>query len=294
MVNAKIITFASWEDRFRLGLEKCVNGSKPKSVTILYLKEYSTWTEDNRSYVLNLLKKHNIDHFVQELTYEDPVNSWKDIFKLIVMSKKFCNENVIVDISTMPREFIWIILSLLEETEANIDYLYYKPLEYNAEWLSRDPSKPRIVFKLGGEAKLGGSTTLLILTGMDPDRTEQLVSYYEPKRCLIGLQMGNEYQNQEFNVVKHRKRFDNPKLYDLFDVDSYSSDHGLGIIKSKIEPLLEKNTNIIMSSLGPKLSAIALYRLHKTYLQTALAYAPSKEFNREYSRGIKELIRGHL
>jgi len=49
-----------------------------------------------------------------------------------------------------------------------------------------------------------------------------------------------------------------------------------------------------MASLGPKLSAVALYRLHKKYPQTGLVYAPAKEFNPQYSYGITESIIGEL
>ena len=49
-----------------------------------------------------------------------------------------------------------------------------------------------------------------------------------------------------------------------------------------------------MSSLGPKPSAIALYRLKKKYPQTSLAYTPSNEFNRDYSYGIGEKCTGQL
>ena len=49
-----------------------------------------------------------------------------------------------------------------------------------------------------------------------------------------------------------------------------------------------------MSSLGPKLSAVALYQIHKLHPSTALAYAPSQEYNREYSTGLGETFYGQV
>ena len=49
-----------------------------------------------------------------------------------------------------------------------------------------------------------------------------------------------------------------------------------------------------MTSLGPKLSAIALYLLHRKYAGTSLVYAPSNEFNKDYSNGLGEAVTGML
>ena len=51
---------------------------------------------------------------------------------------------------------------------------------------------------------------------------------------------------------------------------------------------------MIMSSLGPKPSAVALYKVCRKIPQVALVYAPSKEFNKEYSYGIGRKIVGKL
>ena len=47
-------------------------------------------------------------------------------------------------------------------------------------------------------------------------------------------------------------------------------------------------------SWSAKASAVALYRIHNTHPETTLAYAPSKEFNQDYSLGLAEFIFGHL
>jgi len=51
-------------------------------------------------------------------------------------------------------------------------------------WLSRDPGKPRFVFKMSGLTKLGQPTALVILTGFDVQRTEQLIRFFEQPSLL--------------------------------------------------------------------------------------------------------------
>ena len=70
-------------------------------------------------------------------------------------------------------------------------------------------------------------------------------------------------------------------------------DHGQAVILEQIRPYLDSH-NIVMSSLGPKLSAVALYRIQREHPQIGLAYAPSREFNKDYSSGISDAITGIL
>ena len=79
----------------------------------------------------------------------------------------------------------------------------------------------------------------------------------------------------------------------MFELDSYNGDHGFINILSLVTPLL-KDHNVVMSSLGPKPSAIALYQIHQRFPMIGLAYAPSREFNPEYSAGIGESIWGSI
>jgi hypothetical protein len=78
-----------------------------------------------------------------------------------------------------------------------------------------------------------------------------------------------------------------------FDVDAYGDDCG----QAKIESVLGEyptQTNVVMSTLGPKPSAVALYRIHKKWPQIALCYAPSREYNRTYSSGLGGSIQGRV
>lgn len=287
-----LITVASWEDRFTLGFERIIKQFCPKVILMYFFKEYAEISHQNRIFIEEHCKHNNIEIIIVELSFEDSVTSWRILFDTII-NGDFINKNIIVDISTMPREIIWTIFDLLEEKGANISYLYNKPKGYNDEWLSRDPGRPRLVFKLAGEARLGKPTLLLILTGFDPDRTDQLIHFFEPRKCFIGLQIGESFSNQKKNIEKHEARFGKNPLIELFDIDAYSIDHGLVTIDNILKPYLI-NYNILMSSLGPKLSAVALYKIHKMYPQTALVYAPSGQFNRNYSHGIGGFIHGKL
>ncbi len=286
-----LVTVASWEERFILGLRDLVAVSHPRNLLMYYFEEYKEYSSQNRGIVDQLCKDNDIILESFRLSFREPVNTWRTIYDSLKFNE-LSSKEIIIDFTTMPRETLWILLNLLEGSSAGINYVYYGPKGYNESWLSRDPGKPRLVYKLAGEAKLGARTLLLVLTGYDPERVEQLVRFFDPHHTLLGIQTGAQYNNQSMNVNRY-KQYERQRGFTRFELDAYGGDHGFATIEGQLKDYLE-GFNIVMSSLGPKTSAIALYRLKKKYPQTSLAYTPSNEFNREYSYGIGEKYTGRL
>lgn len=288
--NKCVVSVASWEDRFLEGSKKLLAVITPDLFVMSYCSEYAELSKRNRDNIEIFCQENNIKFIDTPLSFKDPVASWLSTKKLL-FSTLSEGQKVTIDISTMPRETIWTTLAFLEVLKCKISYIYCKPLQYNKDWLSQEPDNPRIVFKLGGVSKLGSPTVLVILSGYDTDRINQLINFFDPELTLIGFQAGSQMDNQEKNVKKCQSKFGKLNNVKLFELDAYSPDHGYEKIHEQISPYIEDN-NIVLSSLGPKLSAIALYRLHKTYPDVALAYAPSKRFNPEYSYGLGESFVG--
>lgn len=291
METDTFITVASWEERFWLGFEDEIIKSGSPNVLMYYYSEYADQTSENRQRVVDLCESNQIHLEQQPLSFAQPVQSWKVVYETITQMEP-SNKTITLHITTMPRETIWTILNLLDGQCKNINYIYQSPESYGADWLSRDPDKPRLVYKLAGIARLGAPTKLLVLTGYDVERVQQLVDFFEPERVFLGVQLGDQLENKSRNVDKHQWFRREPGV-EWFDVDAYGHDHGMANIEKKVGPYFETG-NVVMSSLGPKLSAIALYRVHKKYAHTALAYAPSREFNPKYSHGIGQTYMGKL
>lgn len=286
-----LITVASWEQRFLLGLKELVAESHPRNLLMYHFEEYDEYSVENRRIVDQFCKDSGVSLESFSVSFRDPVKTWRTVYDTLKLDK-LDGKTVVIDFTTMPRETLWTLLNLLEGSSAAISYVYHRPERYNDNWLSRDPGKPRLVYKLAGEAKLGARTLLLVLTGYDPERVAQLVRFFDPYHVLLGIQTGEQYNNQSMNVSKYKQNERQPG-FTIFGLDAYSDDHGFATIERQLKDYLE-GFNIIMSSLGPKPSAIALYRLKKKYPQTSLAYTPSNEFNREYSYGIGGKCTGQL
>lgn len=272
-VKTELIVTLSWEPRFLLGLKHVAETERPNACSILVYSEWEHQCGSNLSQALELLASLDIhDCQTVTLSYKSPETNL-DVLRRLVSRQL---DRVIIDISTQPRETTLILFHLLDLALVRCDYVYHTPSKYG-DWLTRDPDRPRLVAKLGGEVHLGRSTLLLILTGFDVERTEQLLLSFEPQHLILGFPIGSQFDNQIRNKAAH---FSSSILRgeNRFEFDSYDIEATFAVLREIVKPHLPE-FNIVAVSLGPKLSTIPLFMLHRLYPQIGLAYAPAGEFN---------------
>jgi len=295
-----LITVLSWEDRYFLGLEKNIATYQP--ATVLLFKYNNPLTEEWKRENLQRTKDL-VGEKLKIVEIEDsiPKASWfvlKDTFKDFCKSKK-----ILLDITTMKRETIWLSLFNAKINGCETDYIYHKPQPdgYSPTWLSRDPGKPRLLYKMSGIAKLGAPTLLLVTGGYDIERLDSLIFYYEPKRTMLFFQEGDDPRNKVNMKICQELLKKKYKIELLFEYDAYDVDSSYNRIFEKLSAKENRGKgnsleeyNVILNSLGAKTSAISLFNIWLKFPQVALSYIPSREYNREYSKGIGESYSGRI
>lgn len=279
---------SSWEERSALGCARILQDHEIDSVILFNYEEYNKETANNRSKLSTLFTNHNVKFNEIELSFDDAAETWKKIFKSI-NEMEVSKKKVLIDISTMPRDAIWTIIDLMKFNKSEVSLVYHTPETYSDEWLSRDHKKPQIVYKMGGITKIGKPTNLLIISGFDIERIVQIINCYEPQHVLMGVQAGAQFNNQALNADRVQERFQTYRDFEIFPLDAYQEDYGFNAIETALRPYIE-DSNIILNSLGPKMSAIALYKIHEKYEHTSLAYTPSGQYNLKYSSGYKKTM----
>jgi hypothetical protein len=167
-------------------------------------------------------------------------------------------------------------------------------MQYADDWLSREPDNPRLLLKHSGIMAFGKPTMLVIITGFDPERTRQLINFYEPKRTILFLQVGNQFDNDSRNTTEsHLKECIGITDYEYYPIDAYSEDFGFSTIASILNKYVE-DYNIVATSLGPKLTGLSLYRYNHLNDSIGLTYVPCKEYNLSYSKGYLSTERGYV
>lgn len=233
------------------------------------------------------MAEKNIEYRLEGVDFSSQSSCWKTI-KNYFDSQKI-GKNVLVDITTMPREIIWYIFLLLKQKKATVQYLYHKPDKYG-DWLTEDTDVPRFPLKLSGLSDISKETFLIIVTGYDYARAEQICNYFEPDLVCFAIQSGKQFNNTTLNLEAHKSLIKELDALTI-DIDCYGGDCGESQLSKIIEEYIPSH-NLILASLGPKQSAVALFRLAMQYPEIALCYAPSKKINMQYSFGCGESFRG--
>ena len=289
-----LIAFASWEDRFRIGFRRNLEKIGVRKALVFYFRNpnYADRTQTNRQKVKEACKSKNIEYISVELNIDNPAYNWRIVLDSIEKFIEDC-QSISIDISTMPREIIWYVLWLVEQSPIVARYIYHSPEDYGDDWLSRDPRAPRLVYKLSGIALPSAKTALLVTVGFDLQRVKRLINWYEPNKLMIGIQVASQFKRNESTMMEYREIL--KKEYDckIFELDAFAKDQGMTAIKKELEAL-DSSHNIIMSSLGPKLTAITLYQLQRQNEKIGLVYAPSNQYNPDYSIGIGRCFEGTI
>ena len=286
-----LVVFASWEDRFRLGVEVDLNEAHYTRVIVFYFTRYSDKTREERSFVKKLCKTKSLEYQEIELHLDFPGENLVRMAR-VIDSLDPCHA-IVVDISTMPREIIWQTFWLCEGRNTNFGYRYHSPAKYSGKWLSRNFGRPRLVHKLSGIARSGTPTVLLLVAGYDVQRAWQLFNFFEPSKFIIGLQTKSKFANNEENMQQYVQEFSKIDGFSCFEMNAFGDDHGLNCIQQQLNAIGE-GYNIICSSLGPKLTAVSLYCAQRQCERLGLVYAPASEFSDEYSEGIDASYKGVL
>jgi hypothetical protein len=299
-----LISTISWEERFLAGLDRLLNLNHVNAVTLLRYMDWAQVTETATSDAIRMCRSRGLNAEVIPLQYDRPDENWKALRNSYASSIPL-EGTALIDISTMPREAIWGTFYFLEGRMVTVRYAYHRPRRYASDWLSRDPGRPRLQLQMSGELGFGREVALIATTGFDISRTEQLMRTFEPQVTVLAVQAGKQFRNLRKNLEAHRKlyqltgdeatvrsnQFDT--RLELSPIDAYAQEHGKESIEQHVVSLLG-SYNILMASLGPKPSAVAVYKVHRRYPATALVYAPSREFNPNYSYGIGSALYGWL
>ncbi|WP_323815848.1 hypothetical protein [Cellvibrio sp. NN19] len=279
-----LIACTSWEERFSEGIEHSCKTHAIENMLLFGVSEFKHRVESPSQDFLTKLPLKNKDFLMHYVSAFDDVSTWGSI-KELFKTQKIENKKVLLDISTMPRYLIWYLLHFLTANKNNVTYCYFSPASYEeCQCLTDDPLSPRLIFKHSGIYLPDRSSILIVQSGFDVDRVYQLIRSYEPEKLLLGVQVGNQLNNIDKNIKKHKENLNYQEI-EHFEVDAFGEDHGYLAMECQIAKYSESK-NIIMASFGPKILAVEMFKLNKKYPEIGLVDVPVKVYNEKYSHGI--------
>jgi len=283
MKKYTLFTVLGWEDRFLKSTMIILEKYNINTIILVSFKDYITMDNmsENKEFIKKEAKRLKINLESIELTYSDSINNWKILDSFF--NKKALNDTNLINTTTFPRETIWTFLFFLRNNQ-KIEYIYFKPLNYSKDWLTKNHRNPRLLFKHSGIFDLNKKLALFIATGYDSTRMKSIIKYYEPHKTILLNQIGTQFGNKERN---NATTIDDSLICKRVEIDSYKVDETTTKIKDEIKEFTDYN--IIIASQGPKLSALSIYKnLLLSKQRIALAYVPVIDYNTNYSSGIND------
>lgn len=281
-----LMIYPSWEERSVFGFDRDIETSNIDK--LILFENANPVNSDKISQVVMAIEKKCSERRITciKVSLEFGHASIWDVIKELV-SKINSNDSVRLDICTMSRNLIWALLFFLKERVGKVDIVYHQPKEYSNEWLSRDAKLPRLLYKHSGIVSIEKKTLLVIITGFDVERTKQLVYFYNPSKVVLLIQKPNRLDDNERNTagLHSGECVKMGVKTDVEMIDCYGEDWGYALIEKVVAENLDKY-NIVVSSLGPKLSAVSVYRTFLKHPEIALTYIPCREYNEDYCKGI--------
>ncbi|MBH1970811.1 hypothetical protein FK216_06145 [Moraxellaceae bacterium AER2_44_116] len=273
----------SWEERFLLGLANHIDTKKLAKVIFLNPKENQKFSDVNLSSAQRLLNAASIKFQILDISYYDHLEVWRNLDTVIT---NLPDNNILFDISTMPRHIILTCLHNFEKSKKHIDTCYFPPSSYG-EWLSRDQSKPQFLYRHSGIMYPDLPTCLLVLAGFEFERISSLINFTDSAKVIVVIQTGLQFDNsnkQKYLIDNIEKRHSSNITY--FYSDFYSDPLDQAEKLNEIISDFEDEYNIMATTFAPKNSTIALYLLNRINSKVGLSYSLCREYNFEYSSGI--------
>jgi len=282
--NITLFTVLGWEERFLLGTNQILDNYDIHVVFLICFTDYRHMNNmnENLEKIKELLIEKNIKLNILELEYGNSISNWK---KLGAFFNSVKLQKVILNITTFPRETIWTFLFFLRSLLPSVTYIYYKPESYDKSegGLTKNHKSPRLLFKHSGVFDIDKKLAVFIITGFDNNRTDLLIEHYEPSKVVYLSQQGEQFENMLRNCgICPKTAFENIEIENIA-IDSYNISESCKTLNELIEG--HSDYNIIITSQGPKTSAISTYLAYLNKSNIALAYVPAREFSGEYSFG---------
>lgn len=212
-----------------------------------------------------------------------------------------CQENVVVDLSSMPKRYFFPILTLLSRSSRikNLVATYSKPERYGRV-LAEDPQEWEPLPMYGGDPLASDQkVTLMIGVGYQPLKLSEILSHtrFGPDRVKLLLPFPSIppgfVDNWKF-IARIKNEWKQLRVDELPpDAVIRVPTHDVSIV---FEQLLANTMNgyspsIVLAPYGPKTISLAMCMLgiarHQVDIETEIGYTQPRIYHPEYSSGIE-------
>jgi hypothetical protein len=223
------------------------------------------------------------------LSSDNPIRSADRIVKVIGELITGSPQRVLVDITTLTRESLLMLMRFLQSKVAAgsaVDFVYNRAKDYSVgdppreKWLSRGIREVRSVLGFPGELLPSRKSHLIVLVGFEDERALSLIRQCEPFRVSLGLADETEpatQPHQATNVARFSRLKSILDQVEEFQFKGYDAEATAGILQEQIAQAPDLNT--IIAPMNTKISTVGAASLAFRDAAIQLCYAQPNTYN---------------
>ncbi len=304
--DSLFLACASYEERTALGVKRLHKDYQTDLAIILRSEEYKDKGEAPK-YFAEMQKRLSScsDGNVHELSFpiESPV-ALVEAFHAQLASFNTAEslKNVTVDISTLPRQELLVLLRYLDAhpLRGNLRLLYVEPRKYATEsteedirWLTRGVKSVHAVPGFCGVQFPQLAKLLLVILGHEGERTHITLRRHQPDKVIF-IHQGREQYHEGLDKIVERE---NQDLIAHFGSECFWQTalpaHGVAETQRAIESVFTQfryTHNLFVAANGTKLQMLGTYLAARKYQEIQITYATPAVYNwKSYSKGYDKM-----
>lgn len=263
---------------------RTILASNPNRIILFCIKDQNrALTAKNLQLTAKIADSHGINLNMVEIgnSYEESFSTINTAIESIDVRLCKC----IFDLTTVPRRHIFPIIRILEKHLGFFYYIYNDPGLYDDAPFLKEFSTPSPIMGASGIPELSKKLCSIIITGYDADITKRIIDSSDADLIYLGVQKGKKLDNIVRNIEPHKNFISYYNNVNIFEIDSFSDNNGFDEIESIIK-CVSSEYNIEISSFGPKISYVALYKISKKYPEICINDIHTEKISSPYSIGI--------
>jgi len=267
----------------------------PESVQKVIVGEHVNLHRHVAANTAKLMQRYEGKSLALGLNSASPIESADKIADALETCRCDSRQKVLVDVTTFTHESLLILVELLrtvfsEEDEVQFIYSianeYARGLPYDEKWLSKGIEDIRSVLGFPGSMLPGRGIHLILLHGLEPERSKSVITNYEPE--LLSLGRSDEVSalgDQDLLLANRRVheevlRFaENAMDLDEFPFPANEPEESCQAIQQQAR--LRGDLSVVVAPMNTKLSALGAGLAARSNPAIQICYAQAVTYNYE-------------
>ncbi|MFC3199884.1 hypothetical protein ACFOET_19855 [Parapedobacter deserti] len=280
------ICSAGFEERSTV-VAKHLNLSDIRHKAVFHINNSYQLSEENLKAIQALGGFKTINYSKNE-----PILTYDAIYDFLESIEHNKIVNVLLDVTTFTREVLLIMLKIFEsekmKSKYSVSFIYTPASEYehsedfSERWLTKGVREIRSIFGYSGLHTPSKKLMLIVLAGLEDERTEIIIESFEPNALLIGrpsLSSSNHPKLDEkagYTIKRFKAKF--PSFLNEFQFSCNS----IRDTQCAIEVLCNnygKEYNICIAPLNNKVSTLGVAKACINNENIQVCYASANQYN---------------